>query len=72
MNSAFLDILGVFVRYVYIKYFKKKDTELKKLWEETKFDDNLEYLKLTNKVLGFISALIITIIFLLILPGVVW
>ena len=66
MNSASLDFLGVFVRYLYIKFIKKKNIRLIKLWEKTRFDENLEYLKITNKMLGLIFAIIITLLILII------
>ena len=67
MNTAFLPFIGVFIRFLYIRFYKKQKVNLIELWKRTRFGDNLEYINISNRGLGFIAAGIITLIILLVL-----
>lgn len=65
MHIACLTYLGAFIRFLYYRIKINKKITFLELWNKTKYDQNLDYIKLSNYSLGLITGFIITIIILI-------
>jgi hypothetical protein len=66
MYTSGLIYIGAFIRFLYYKLILKKKITFLELWNKTKYNQNLNYIKLSNHSLGFIASIILTIIIIII------
>ena len=65
MHIACLKYFGAFIRFLYHRIKINKKITFLELWNKTKYDQNLDYIKKSNYSLGLITSFIITIIILI-------
>jgi hypothetical protein len=66
MFTSGLIYIGAFIRFLFYKFLLKKEITFLELWNKTKYDQNLKYIKLSNHTLGFVTSVIITIIIIIV------
>ena len=65
MFNSQLVYVGCFVRFLYHILILKKRITFLELWNKTKYNQNLDFIKLSNHNLGLITSIVITLFILM-------